>query len=216
MINCAFEGQTNIVHLRHVVVDALVIKDKQILLVQRGPGSYLEIGKWALPGGFLDRDETSQEAAVREVKEETGYDCSVVKLFRLNDNPRRPKELNRQSVALIYLMKPNKKSGSHDHEISEVKWFDLDKLPPKNNIAFDHLDTIKLYKFTLKKRFRLPFVGMTHDDVDSWEETLDIMSNPKLMADIKKSQQEFKQGKFVTLEQILKGLKKPKKSPGSV
>ncbi|OIN89821.1 hypothetical protein AUJ59_00645 [Candidatus Beckwithbacteria bacterium CG1_02_47_37] len=151
MISCIFEGQTNIVHLRHVVVDALVVKDGQILLVKRGPGSYLEIGKWAMPGGYLEMDETAEQAIVREVKEETGYDCSVVKLFRLNDNPRRPKENNRQSVALIYLMKPLKKSGIHDHEISEVKWFDLNNLPPVETMAFDHLETIEKYKANLDK-----------------------------------------------------------------
>ncbi|PIP87870.1 hypothetical protein COW80_03470, partial [Candidatus Beckwithbacteria bacterium CG22_combo_CG10-13_8_21_14_all_01_47_9] len=68
MISCIFEGQTNIVHLRHVVVDALVVKDGQILLVKRGPGSYLEIGKWAMPGGYLEMDETAEQAIVREVK----------------------------------------------------------------------------------------------------------------------------------------------------
>jgi len=149
MISCIFEGQTKIIHLRHVVVDALVIKDKQILLVQRGQGSYLEIGKWALPGGYLEMDETAEQAVGREVKEETGYDCEVIKFFRLNDNPRRPFENNRQSVELIYLMKPLEKTGGPDHEIAAVKWFDLDNLPPANEMAFDHLETIKQYKIDL-------------------------------------------------------------------
>lgn len=145
MITCHFEKLKTPVHLRHVVVDMLVIDGNKILLVKRA-GPWVETGKWALPGGFLDRDETSQEAAVREVKEETGYESKVIKLFTVNDNPHRPREQNRQNVALIYLMKPLKKVGEHDHEIAEIKWFELDVLPPAEQMAFDHLETIEKYK----------------------------------------------------------------------
>jgi len=48
-------------------------------------------------------------------------------------------------------MKPLKKSGIHDHEISEVKWFDLNNLPPVETMAFDHLETIEKYKANLDK-----------------------------------------------------------------
>lgn len=215
MINCIFEGQTKIVHLRHVVVDMLVIDGRKILLVKRA-GKWLETGKWALPGGFLDRDETGAQAAVRETREETGYEAKVIKLFQVNDNPVRPHELNRQNISLVYLMKPLKKVSNHDDEISAVQWFDLDKLPPAKDFAFDHLDAVKLYKFTLQKRFRLPFVNMTHEDVESWEETLEIMSDPKLVADIKKGQLEFKQGKFISHEKLIKDLGLNKIPPGSV
>lgn len=215
MITCYFEKTKKKVFLRHVVVDMLVVDNNKILLVKRG-GKWLETGKWALPGGFLDRDETGAQAAVRETREETGYEAKVIKLFQVNDNPVRPRELNRQNISLVYLMKPLKRVSNHDDEISAVQWFDLDKLPPAKDFAFDHLDAVKLYKFTLQKRFRLPFVNMTHEDVESWEETLDIMSNPKLVADIKKSQREFKQGKFISHEKLLKDLGLNKIPPGSV
>ncbi len=150
MITCYFEGSKKLVHLRHVVVDMLVIDGRKILLVKRA-GPWVETGKWALPGGFLDSDESSQEAAVREVKEETGYESEVIKLFMVNDNPCRPHEQNRQNVALIYLMKPLKQIGQPDDEVSEVKWFDLDQLPPAQDFAFDHLETIRRYQVSLDK-----------------------------------------------------------------
>lgn len=150
MITCYFENSKKPTNLRHVVVDMLVIKDKQILLVKRGGEDwYLEKGKWALPGGYLDRDETGEQAAVREVCEETGYEAEVVKFFGIKDNPDRPNEDQRQNVALVYLMKPLKKVGDHDHEISETKWFELDALPPAKEMAFDHLETIEKYKESL-------------------------------------------------------------------
>lgn len=207
MITCYFEGSKKPAQLRHVVVDMLVIDGNKILLVKRGGEDwFLEKGKWALPGGYLDRDETAEQAAVREVREETGYEAEVVKLFRIVDNPNRPNEDQRQNVALVYLMKPIKKVSRPDHEISEVKWFALDKLPTAETMAFDHLDTIKLYKFTLQKRFRLPFTNISHDFVESWEETLDIMSDPKLVAVIKEGREDIKQGRYITMEKLMKKL----------
>jgi 8-oxo-dGTP diphosphatase len=150
MITCLFEGSKKPAHLRHAVVDALIIKDKQILLVKRGgPKWYLEHGKWAMPGGFIEQNETCTQAAVREAKEETGYQCKVIKLFDINDNPRRPGENNRQNISFIYLVKPIKQVAGFDHEVQEIKWFDLDKLPPKKQIAFDHAKTIEKYIATI-------------------------------------------------------------------
>ena len=144
MITCYFEKTKKPSCLRHVVVDMLVVKDRQILLVKRS-GKWLETGKWALPGGFLDRDETCKQAAIRETREETGYDAQVVKLFMVNDNPKRPNELDRQNVSLVYLMKIIQRVSGFDEEISEIKWFGLDDLPPAKDMTFDHREMIKKY-----------------------------------------------------------------------
>ena len=74
MITCTFEkGFT--AKLRHVVVHAIIEMDGKLLLEKR-TGDLLESGKWSLPSGFLDRDETAAQGIIREVKEETGYDFS--------------------------------------------------------------------------------------------------------------------------------------------
>ena len=153
MITCNFENKNKAL-LRHVVVDSLVIDGNKILLVKRGP-KYLEPGKWALPGGFVDRDETTKQTALREVLEETGYQTKVINLFAIIDNPNRPQE-DRQNISFIYLLKPLKKVSDSDHEVTNTKWFDLDKLPKPSEIAFDHYDNIKLYLKYLKKPFKLP------------------------------------------------------------
>ena len=126
MISCKFEdgGEAN---LRHLVVDAIVVDHGKILLIKRAK-HLTNGGKFAIPGGFLDRDETAEQAVVREVKEETGYDSVVVKLFTIIDNPDRPQE-DRQNVAFVYVMKPLTQSGVADSEVSDVRWFDLDQLP---------------------------------------------------------------------------------------
>ena len=69
----------------------------------------------------------------------------MIKLFQIGDNPRRRHE-DRQNVSLVYLVKPLKKIGESDDEISEVKWFALDNLPLAQDFAFDHWEVIERYK----------------------------------------------------------------------
>lgn len=142
MIKCYFEDGIQ-VSLRHIAVTAVIIRDQKILLVKRA-AHISEAGKYALPGGFLNRDETMSEGIAREIKEETGYEVQSSQLFRIIDNPNRPNE-NRQNVEFAYLAEVGEQTGKPDDESSEVKWFDLDKLPPTEDFAFDHHDTVQMY-----------------------------------------------------------------------
>ena len=156
MIDCTFEngGKTK---LRHVVVDTLILKDSKILLVKRHK-KLSEPEKWGLAGGFMERDERIEQAAAREALEETGWQVKDMTLMRIVDNPNRPTE-DRQNVAFVYFATTAKKVGEADWESHEQKWFDLDELPPKDQIAFDHAEQIEFYKKYLKENFKLPVVG---------------------------------------------------------
>ena len=123
MIKCFFEDN-NQGTLRHVVIDALVIKDNKILLIKRA--KHLTGGnKYALPGGFLDRNETTKEGILREFNEETGLSGEIISLFRIIDNPGRIGE-NRQNVSFVYLINPLKKISDFDkNEVINIFWFDL-------------------------------------------------------------------------------------------
>jgi 8-oxo-dGTP diphosphatase len=155
MITCTFEKGYQ-ASLRHLVVHAIVEKENGILLVKRA-GDLLESGKWALPGGYLDRDETGPEGALRELREETGWEGEVVSLFRINTNPNRPKE-DRQNISLDYLVRPTKKVGEGDHESSRVEFITFEALPSLGELAFDHGETIALYIKYRKELFTLPLV----------------------------------------------------------
>jgi len=160
MITCAFENG-NKASLRHVTVNAIVVKNTQILLGKRGTlngKSILESGKWGLLGGFFGRDESLIEAVKREVMEESGWEINNLKLFKINDSPKRPME-DRQNVDIIFIADAVKQVGVSDEEVSRLQWFDLDKLPAKEEVAFDHGDSLELYKKYLKEKFPLPILG---------------------------------------------------------
>lgn len=155
MITCTFENGSS-AKLRHVVVHAIVEKDGALLLVKRA-GPILETGKWSLPGGFMDRNETASQTIVRELREETGWQCEVVSFFRLNTTPNRPKE-DRQNVAIEFICKAIKRVGEPDAESSKVEWIPIRKLFPFNEFAFDHGETIRLYLEYKKGKFPLPLL----------------------------------------------------------
>lgn len=150
MLTCTFEDG-NKASLRHAIAHALVIKDNQILLIRRAQ-KLLEGGKWAFPGGFVDRDEILEKAVKREVKEESGWEVDVVSLISIIDNPDRPNDAGRQNIAFNYLCEATQKTGEPDWEVTEQKWFDLDKLPPQEEIAFDHYQVIQSYLKNPKAR----------------------------------------------------------------
>jgi len=160
MITCTFEdgNVADNISLRHAVADVLVLNDKQqILLAKRAP-HLLEGGKWAMIGGYVEMGETIAESATREVLEETGWNVRDMRLMRINDNPNRPHE-DRQNVSFVYFCQATDQTGTPDDESTELRWFNLDNLPPAKELAFDHIISIDLYRHYLKQPFQIPFVG---------------------------------------------------------
>lgn len=140
MISCTFENGHK-VSLRHVVVDAIVVNKNKILLIKRA--SHLSNGgKWAIPGGFLDRDETCDQAIVREVEEETGLSAKSPKLLKVIDNPNRKNE-DRQNVTFVYQIETSGKINVDPKEVTEARWFDINNLPKEEDFAFDHFEIIQ-------------------------------------------------------------------------
>lgn len=125
--------------MRPATVDALILDGEKIVLIRRGTEPFK--GKWALPGGFVDEGETTEECCVREVREETGLDVVVGELVGVFSNPGRDPE--RGTIAVAYLCRAlgGEIQGGDDAEKAE--WFSLGKLPP---LAFDHEEIIRKMK----------------------------------------------------------------------
>lgn len=159
MITCTFEnGNIASPGLRHVTVGALAYNEKgQVLLVKRS-SKYSRPNTWTVPGGFLDRDRTVQDAVLKELKEESGMTGVIENLFHINDFPDRPNE-DRQNVDFIYLVKVESGSFAHDDEITNIQWFDETNLPSDEEFAFDHKKTILKFFAYRKNQFVLPLIG---------------------------------------------------------
>jgi 8-oxo-dGTP diphosphatase len=120
-----------------VTVDAIVFNTSgdspKLLLIKRGNEPFK--GKWAFPGGFVDMDEELENAAARELAEETGLTgVKLTQLQAFGKCGRDPRGRN-ISVMFIGITKDSKIKGGDD--AAEAKWFDIDKLP---DMGFDHND----------------------------------------------------------------------------
>lgn len=159
MITCTFENGSQD-SFRHVVVGVIIVKDGKVLLTKRGTFKgqpILEAGKWSLTGGYLDRDETAIEGAVRETKEEINLDIKNLKFMHIVDRPDRPSE-DRQNVSMTFFAELAGGELKTTEEVTEVEWFGLDNLPPKEEIAFDFWDELQLYRKYLKEDLQIPIL----------------------------------------------------------
>lgn len=159
MIQCEFEDAKRTTELRHIVVTGVGVKEGRVLMILRAD-HLVQGNKYGLPGGFLDRDETLAQGAKREFLEETGYACKPETILTINDDPARARE-DRQNVDVVFLVDVLKKVKEPDNEVKEVKWFPLDSLPDRKNIAFDHYEIIQLYILWQKEKQPLPILQST-------------------------------------------------------
>ncbi len=83
---------------------------------------------WTFPKGHIEKGETAEEAALREVEEETGFRCRLVKPFdRVQYFFRRDGMLTKKTV-VWFLMQPLEKTGAHDaDEILETRWMTFEE-----------------------------------------------------------------------------------------
>ena len=104
----------------------------KVLLVQRKLDPFK--GSWALPGGFVETHEPLEEAAKRELQEETGLVIDRLEQLRTYGAPGRDPRGRTLTVAYIgYSEKEETVKGADD--AADARWFDLQELPP---LAFDH------------------------------------------------------------------------------
>ncbi len=89
-------------------------------------------GQLALPGGFVDIGETVEDAAVREMKEETGLDVELVRLVGVYSDPDRDPRGHNVSIAFLANIVGGKLAPDTDASEAEV----LD--PNSVELAFDH------------------------------------------------------------------------------
>jgi 8-oxo-dGTP diphosphatase len=105
----------------------------QVLLIRRGQQPFKD--RWALPGGFVRVEETVDDAARRELEEETGLKhVFLEQLYTFSAVDRDPRE-RVVSVAYYALVKPADHTTAASTDAAEARWFPVLAVPP---LAFDH------------------------------------------------------------------------------
>ena len=108
----------------------------QVLLIKRGSEPCKDM--WALPGGFMNIDESAEEAAIRELKEETGIDVKeVTQVGAYSKVDRDPRE--RVITIAFYTVIDNPVKAVGQDDAKQAEWFTLDNLP---TLAFDHSEIL--------------------------------------------------------------------------
>lgn len=132
----------------------LVNKSLKILLIQRKLEPF--IGKWALPGGFVQMDETLEEAARRELQEETGLSgIYLEQLSAFSGIDRDPRD-RIVTVAFLALVKMNDLLLHADTDASDAAWFDFFDCP---EVAFDHEQILDSALVRLQEKIRRQPIG---------------------------------------------------------
>lgn len=121
----------------YVTCDVIIEMKDGIILIERSNPPY----GWALPGGFLDHDESLEEAAIREAREETNMDLENLKQFHTYSDPSRDPRFHTISTVFIAKGIGTPQFGDDAKGLKIVSYKELMQL----KYAFDHNQIIKDY-----------------------------------------------------------------------
>jgi 8-oxo-dGTP diphosphatase len=126
----------------------------KVLLIERGLDPFK--GRWALPGGFVRIEETLDEAARRELEEETGLkNVFLEQLYTFGKVDRDPRE-RVVSVAYFALVKLSDHRAKAATDAADARWFPVSKV---SKLAFDHDDILAAAVGRLKGKVRYQPIG---------------------------------------------------------
>ncbi|MFN7298889.1 MAG: NUDIX hydrolase [Pseudanabaena sp.] len=142
-----------------LTVDCIVFglnaqQELKVMLIQRNIPPFQ--GQWAIPGGFVRIDETLEEAALRELQEETGiHHIFLEQLYTFGDLGRDPRD---RTVTVAYFALINlveqKIQASTDARAAE--WFAISNIP---QLAFDHNQILQVAIARLRSKIRYEPIG---------------------------------------------------------
>jgi ADP-ribose pyrophosphatase YjhB (NUDIX family) len=118
-------------------VDIIIeVEDRKIVLIKR---KNLPIG-WAIPGGFVDYGESLEDAAIREAKEETGLDVTLIRQLHTYSRPDR--DPRHHAISTVFIARAAGTPVAAD-DAAEIGLFNRNHLP--HPLAFDHKEILEDY-----------------------------------------------------------------------
>jgi 8-oxo-dGTP diphosphatase len=124
-----------------LTVDIIIECDGGIVLIERKNPPH----GWALPGGFVDYGETLEAAAIREAKEETSLDITLVEQMHTYSDPRR--DPRHHTVSTVFIARGSGRAEAAD-DAKTAALFTESRLPEP--LVFDHASILRDY-FNYKK-----------------------------------------------------------------
>ncbi len=137
-----------------VVIFTVLDNDLKVLLIKRK--HWPCEGMWAIPGGFVGMDESLEEAARRELAEETGVeDVYLEQLYTFGDPGRDPRT---RVITVVYfaLVAADRVHPRAASDAADVGWFSAYDPPP---LAFDHADILRYAIQRLRYKLEYSAVG---------------------------------------------------------
>jgi 8-oxo-dGTP diphosphatase len=119
-----------------LTVDGVLIQNQSVLLIQRKHAPFQ--GAWALPGGFVEYEEKTEDAMIREMFEETGLKIKIHGLLGVYSDPHR--DPRGHTVTVVYLVEAVGGTLNAGDDASSAKFFKANELP---ELAFDHAIIVK-------------------------------------------------------------------------
>jgi 8-oxo-dGTP diphosphatase len=137
-----------------MTVDAIIFQYRQgsvnILLVKRSDAPFKDC--WALPGGFVNENETVEHAVIRELAEETGLErVNLCQFYTASATGRDPRGWT-VSVVFTAFVPPENMIVRAGDDAKEVMWHSIQRLP---GLAFDHAEIIQKAVLYLKNRMQV-------------------------------------------------------------
>ena len=126
-----------------IAADTIIVnRSKEVLLIKRKNPPF----GWAIPGGFIDYNEKAEDAAKREIFEETGLLLDDVNLFGVYSDPDR--DVRGHTISVVYYSNTNREPKAGD-DAADACFFSFQNLP---ELAFDHYSILNDFS---KKFFNL-------------------------------------------------------------
>lgn len=119
-----------------LTVDGIIMMNGKIVLIRRKNEPFK--GMHALPGGFVDYGERTEDAIIREVEEETGLKTRIIRLIGVYSDPDR--DPRGHTVSVVYALEPIGGELKKGDDAASVELVNVDNLPP---LAFDHEKVIE-------------------------------------------------------------------------
>lgn len=160
-------------HYPAITVDIAVLNwidsTLKLLLIQRKNDPYKN--RWALPGGFIELDETLVESAARELEEETGLKGLTLEQIGTFGDPGRDPRGRTLTVLYRTIVTDFNQEVQGMDDAKDARWYSLNELP---ELAFDHSQIISYLKKSLHHDLNCSFNSIpelnqkTHLELKQW------------------------------------------------